>query len=190
VGFRPPGVVPIRLVLYRGCTLSYYAVAATRLDDTWEATEADLDGVGDIDEVLDRLRDINLDADVSLLFVEADDEYLVILRLDKGDDLRVFGSDAPFAEESRLGAVLLSETDTEPMPAPDTDADDDDLDTPVTSELDAAPVGEADLLADMGVQPALLLELCAKDGMLPSDVTAEIAARIGCGDVMEEVHDA
>lgn len=167
--------------------MSYFAVAATRLDDSWEASEVDLDGVEDIDEVLDRLRDIEPDAEVSLLFVEADDEYLVILRLDNGDDLRVFGSDAPFADESRLGAVLLSETDTDTLPG--SDGDDEDSDTPVTSELDANPVGEADLLADLGVPAALLLGLCAKDGMLPTDVTAEISSRIGCGDVMEEVHD-
>ncbi|GAA4911428.1 putative tRNA adenosine deaminase-associated protein [Stackebrandtia albiflava] len=165
--------------------MSYFAAAAVRSDGAWEATEVDLDGVEDLDEVVDRLRDVNPDADISLLFVEADDEYLVVLRLDQGDDLRVFGSDAPFAEESRLGAVLLSETETDaPEPV------DDDDDTPVKSELDAEPVGEADLLADLGVSASMLLTLCAKDGMLPSDVTAEVASRIGCGEVMEEVHDA
>lgn len=167
--------------------MSYFAAAVTRTDDIWEAEPADLDGVEDIDDVLDRLRDINPDADVSLLFVESDDEYLVVIRLDNGDDLRVFGSDAPFAEESRLGAVLLSETDTTTEPEPD--PDDDDLE-PVTSELDAAPVGDSDLLTDLGVSGSMLLGLCAKDGMLPADVTAEIAGALGCGDVLEEVHDA
>lgn len=168
--------------------MSYFAVAATRTGDAWDATELDLDGVEDIDEVLDRLRDTDPDAEVSLLFVEADDEYLVVVRLDNGDDMRVFGSDAPFADESRLGAVLLSETDTDP--AVSTGDDDDDPDTPVTSELDAAPVGDFDLLDDLGVSADLLVALCGKDGMLPSDVTAEIGSRIGCGEALEEVHDA
>ncbi|MFD0557950.1 putative tRNA adenosine deaminase-associated protein [Stackebrandtia endophytica] len=166
--------------------MSYFAVAATRVDGTWEAAEVDLDGVDDLDEVVDRLREVDAGADTSLLFVEADDEYLVIMRLDEGDDLRVFGSDAPFADESRLGAILLSDTDTEPVEA----VDEDDPDMPVKSELDVEPVGDSDLLADLGVTAAYLLTLCAKDGMLPSDVTAEVASRIGCGDVMEEVHDA
>lgn len=166
--------------------MSYFAVAATRVDGTWEAAEVDLDGVDDLDEVVDRLREVDPTAEVSLLFVEADDEYLVIMRLDQGDDLRVFCSDAPFADENRLGAILLSDTDTELVEA----VDEDDPDMPVKSELDAEPVGDSDLLADLGVGASHLLSLCAKDGMLPSDVTAEVASRIGCGEVMEEVHDA
>src|SRR5215475_11557535 len=71
----------------------------------------ELNGVADIEEVADRLRDVEPEADVALLFVEADDAYLVILRLDEGEDLRVFGSDAAFAEESRLGALLLGEAE-------------------------------------------------------------------------------
>ena len=58
---------------------------------------------------MDRLRDVEPDAEMSLLFVEADDQYLVILRLDEGEDLRVFGSDSAFADESRLGALLLGD---------------------------------------------------------------------------------
>lgn len=166
--------------------MSYFAVAATRADDVWEAAEIDLDAVGDLDDVIDVVRDVDPEAQISLLFVEADDEYLVILRLDNGDDARVFGSDAPFAEESRLGAVLLSDIDADVAPVPNGD---DDLETPVMSELDAQPVGEADLLSDLGVPAATLLNLCAKDGMLPSDVTAEVASLIGCGDVVDEVHD-
>lgn len=164
--------------------MSYFAAAATRAGDSWEATEVDLDGVADLDEVIDLLRDVDPGADVSLLFVEADDEYLVVMRLDDGDDLRLFCSDAPFADESKLGAVLLSDTDTTPVEP----LDDDDM--PVKSELDVEPVGDSDLLTDLGVSASVLLSLCAKDGMLPSDVTAEVAGQIGCGDVMEEVHDA
>lgn len=167
--------------------MSYFAVAATRADDVWEAAEIDLDAAGDLDDVIDVVRDVDPNADISLLFVEADDEYLVVLRLDNGDDARVFGSDAPFAEESRLGGVLLSDIDPSvPQSIPNGD---DDLETPVMSELDAQPVGEADLLSDLGVPASTLLNLCAKDGMLPSDVTAEVASLIGCGDVVDEIHD-
>ncbi|MGH8793432.1 MAG: tRNA adenosine deaminase-associated protein [Stackebrandtia sp.] len=169
--------------------MSYFAAAATRVDDVWEAFEVDLDGVGDLDEVIDRMRELGSGASPVVMFVEADDEYLVVLRLDDGDSLRVFGSDAPYASESRLGAVLLSDVDVE-TPGEVVDDDDDDSDTPVSSELDAQPVGEPDLLEDLDVSAALLLELCAKDGMLPSDVIAEVAGQMGCGDVMEEVHDA
>ena len=146
----------------------------------------DLDDADDIDDVVEELRELAPDADLVLLFVEADDEYLAILRFDGGDDLRVFCSDSEFADVNRMGAMLLSETElnSEPQPDPDDDAE------PTTTELDAEPVGDFDLLADLGISAATLKAVCAKDGMLPSDITAEIAARIGCGDVLEEVHDA
>ena len=80
--------------------MSTFAAAVTRVKNRWTASELDLSGVADIEEVVDRLRDAEPDADVSLLFVEADDQYLVILRLDEGEDLRVFGSDSAFADES------------------------------------------------------------------------------------------
>jgi hypothetical protein len=31
------------------------------------------------------------------------------------------------------------------------------------------------------------LELCAREGMLPSDMVAEVCQAIGCGDEMEEL---
>ena len=42
---------------------------------------------------------------------------------------------------------------------------------------DADPVGDADLLADLGVPATRLLTLCAHEGMLPSDITAELCTR-------------
>ncbi len=157
-----------------------------RVDDAWEASSVDLDDANDIDDVLEELRELGPDADVVLLFVEADDEYLAVLRFDGGDDLRVFCSDAEFADVNRMGAMLLSETELNAEPEPDLDDDAE----PTTTELDAQPVGEFALLTDLGVSAATLKAVCAKDGMLPSDITAEIATRIGCGDVLEEVHDA
>jgi len=79
--------------------VSYFAAAVVRGSDGWAAAEIELNGAADVDEIADRLRDVDPDADVSLLFVESDDVYLVILRVDKSDDLRVFGSDSAFAED-------------------------------------------------------------------------------------------
>jgi putative tRNA adenosine deaminase-associated protein len=166
--------------------VSYFAAAAVRTQDGWAASEVDLAGVADVEEVADRLRDVDPDADVSLLFVESDDAYLVILRLDEGEDLRVFGSDSAFAEESRIGSVLLGEVETPALELDDL-ADGDD-DKPV--DPDADPVGDADLLSDLGVSSQRLLALCGMEGMLPSDVTAEICQKIGCGDEMEELREA
>ena len=61
--------------------MSYFAAAAVRGSTGWSAKEVDLVGVADIEEVADRLRDVDADAPVALLFVESDDAYLAILRV-------------------------------------------------------------------------------------------------------------
>jgi putative tRNA adenosine deaminase-associated protein len=177
--------------------VSYFAAAATRGLKGWMATELDLAGTADIEEVADRLREAEPDAEVSLLFVESDDAYLVILRLDEGEDLRVFGSDSVFAEESRLGALLLGdieepalEIDSVVEEATAEPAADDDAAPANAASPDVDPVGDPDLLADLGVTAHRLLELCAHEGLLPSDITAEVCQAIGCGDEMEELREA
>jgi putative tRNA adenosine deaminase-associated protein len=183
--------------------VSTFAAAVARGKNGWTASELDLTGLADIEEVVDRLRDVEPDAELSLLFVEADDQYLVILRLDDGEDLRIFGSDSVFADESRIGALLLGDIeapalelddivepasldlDTEPDAEPEEDQDE-----PPAADPDADPVGDADLLLDLGVSSHRLLALCGLEGMLPADVTAEICQRLGCGDELEELRDA
>ncbi|MEH0938201.1 tRNA adenosine deaminase-associated protein [Micromonospora psammae] len=174
--------------------MSYFAAAVVRDEGGWSAAEVNLRGATDIDDVADRLRDVEPDADLSLLFVEADDAYLVILRLDEGEDLRVFGSDSAYAEESRLGALLIGDLKTsvtgleevdEPRPAA---GGDEETDQPAV-DPEADPVGDADLLADLGIPAQKLLALCGHEGMLPADVTAEICAVLGCGDEVEELRE-
>ncbi|NJC72815.1 tRNA adenosine deaminase-associated protein [Planosporangium thailandense] len=176
--------------------MSYFAAAAVRGSDGWTVTETDLSGVADIEEVADLMREVDPEAQVSLLFVESDETYLVILRLDDGEDLRVFGSDKVFAEESRLGALLLGDVEE---PAIDLesvavgagaqrgDSAGDEGTRPVQTDFE--PVGDPELLADLGVSGHRLLELCGRDGTLPSDVTAEVCQLIGCGDDMEELRE-
>lgn len=177
-----------------GGIVSTFAAAVARGKNGWTASELDLTGITDVDEVVDRLRDAEPDAEVSLLFVEADDQYLVILRLDEEDDVRVFGSDSAFAQESRLGSLLLGDIETpvleiDDLAVPPTGGDDEDDSRPA-ADPDADPVGEAELLADLGVSGRRLLALCGLEGMLPADVTAEICQRMGCGDEMEELREA
>ncbi|MEU5946452.1 tRNA adenosine deaminase-associated protein [Micromonospora sp. NPDC047465] len=174
--------------------MSYFAAAVVRDGGGWTAAEVNLRGVTDVDDVADRLRDVDQDADLSLLFVEADDAYLVILRLDEGEDLRVFGSDSAYAEESRLGALLVGDLKTsvtgmddtdEPRPAPS--GDEESQQPAVDPEAD--PVGDADLLADLGIPAQKLLNLCAQEGMMPADVTAEVCLMLGCADEVEELRE-
>ena len=171
--------------------MSYFAAAAVRGEKGWSAAEVDLTGVADIEEVADRLRDVDPDATVSLLFVESDDAYLVVLRLDEGEDLRVFGSDSAFAEESRLGALLLGDVETAVPDLDEVVAEATTEDTaPAPVDPDVEPIGDADLLADLGVPSARLLGLCAQEGMLPADVTAEVSAAIGAGDAVDQLRES
>jgi putative tRNA adenosine deaminase-associated protein len=175
-----------------GETLSTFAAAVARGKNGWTASELDLSGLADIDEVVDALRDTEPDAELTLLFVESDDLYLAILRLDEGEDLRVFASDSAFADESRIGAMLLAEVEA---PALEIDeltagsADDEDGDRPA-ADPDADPVGDAEVLNDLGISSHRLLTLCGLEGMLPADVTAEICQKLGCGDEVEELREA
>ncbi|WP_346537679.1 tRNA adenosine deaminase-associated protein [Micromonospora sp. DPT] len=174
--------------------MSYFAAAVVRAEGEWSAAEVNLRGASDIDDVADRLRDVEPDADLSLLFVEADDAYLVILRLDEGEDLRIFGSDSAYAEESRLGALLVGDLKTsvtgleeseEPRPSA---AGDEESEQPAV-DPEADPVGDADILADLGISAQKLLRLCAQEGMLPADVTAEVCQVLGCADEVEELRE-
>ena len=65
----------------------------------------------------------------------------------------------------------------------------DDDDRPAADPT-ADPVGDADLLADLGVSAHKLLALCATDGLMPADVTAEVCQAIGCGDEVEELRES
>lgn len=177
--------------------MSNFAAAVVRgASNKWSSAEVDLSGVADIDEAADRLRDVDNDAEVSVLFVESDDTYLAILRLDEGEDLRVFGSDSAFAAESRLGALLLGDIEEPALEIEDvaieaeaSEPDDGEDEVPVPATPDADPVGDADLLADLGVPGHHLLDLCASEGMLPADITAELAQAMGCADEIEELRE-
>ena len=163
--------------------MSYVAVALARTTDGWTAREVDLDHAEDVDEVADILRDVDPDADVTLLVVEEDDEYLAIARVDAGnDEPRVFVSDASAADSHRIAELF---TDAAEASARREQSDfEDDLadDAPVR---ESEPVGDGDLLADLGTRQRDLLALCAHEGMLPADVLSEVCDRAGCLDELE-----
>lgn len=172
-------------------TVSYFAAALARVSEGWTAAELDLDGADNVEAVGDLLRDVQPDAELSLLFVEADDEFLVVLRLDEGEDLRVFCSDAAFSDASKIGEVLLAELEDSEVPV-DLDTDDDAESSDDEEEEESAepvghPVGDADLLTDLGISARDLLALCSHAGMLPADVMTEICRKVGCADELQDL---
>jgi putative tRNA adenosine deaminase-associated protein len=161
--------------------VSYFAAALARTPAGWTAEELDLDGVSDVDEVADRVRDVDGDAETALLFVEEDDEYVAILRVD-ADDLRVFVSDALAAVTYPVAGIFAGAVEDEPPPAGDDDED--------TAAPESEPVGDADLLADLGTPRGDLIALVTHERTLPSDVISEVCERAGCLDELETLRGA
>lgn len=161
--------------------MSYFAAALARTPAGWTAEELDLDGLTDVDAVADRVRDVGGEAETALLFVEEDDEYVAILRVD-ADDLRVFVSDSQAAESYPVAGIFAGAVEEEPAPS---DLDDEEEDPP-----DSEPVGDADLLADLGTPRRDLIALVTHERTLPSDVISEVCERAGCLDELETLRGA
>jgi putative tRNA adenosine deaminase-associated protein len=160
--------------------VTYIASALQRADDGWTGTDLDLSEVDDLDGLADALR-----ADgTALCLLEEDDEYVGIVRVDGDEDPRVFVSDRRVLEASGLAARLLAatlEAEAEPV------EDDEDDEEEEGGRPEVEPAGDDALLADLGVSADRLLELCAEEGMLPSDVIFAVGEAIGAADVLERV---
>jgi putative tRNA adenosine deaminase-associated protein len=163
--------------------VSYFAAALARTPAGWTAEELDLDGVSDVDEVADRVRDVDGEAETALLFVEEDDEYVAILRVDAGaDEPRVFVSDGLAAESYPVAGIFTGAVEEE-LPVPD--LEDEDAPPP-----ESEPVGDADLLADLGTPRRDLIALVTHERTLPADVISEVCERAGCLDELETLRGA
>ena len=158
--------------------MSYFAAALVRNGTGWTARDLDLGEVEDLEELAEALRD--LDGSLALLLLEQDDEWLGVVRVEGDDDPRVFLSDRRAVEASDVAALIWEEEAEEPV-----DLDEDEGTRPV-----AEPVGDPDLLADLGTPQDVLLELCAHEGMLPADVLSAVGERAGFLDVLDELREA
>ncbi len=154
--------------------MSQTAIAIARKGGSWSAQELDPAAAEDLDALADLLRDLS--EEVVLGFVEEDDEYLGIIRVDGDSDPRVFLSDRRVLTSTELAARLFA--DALPAAAP---AEDDD-EAPTRMSM---PAGDSDLLADLGTPADVLIELIGEEGMLPADVIAALGERAGVGDALD-----
>jgi putative tRNA adenosine deaminase-associated protein len=145
----------------------------------WRAHAIDIDDAADLDTLADMIRDVGDTPAVA--FVEEDDEYLAVVRVDDVGDPRVFLSDQRALAASPLAERLFG--DALPPPAHAGDADEDSG----GGLPDASPVGDPGLLADLGTGPDDLIKIITERGVLPSDAVAAFAERAGCGDLLDEV---
>jgi putative tRNA adenosine deaminase-associated protein len=172
--------------------MTYATAALARVDSAWFGDEVDLSEVEDLDGVVELLREVVGDeADIALLFVEEDDEWFAVLRVDADGEPRVFVSDARVIASSDI-AALFAEAAIEAAvddvdEADDDDDDDEEDDDDEGTRADGDPTGDPALLADLGTSAARLLELCDAEGKLPADVISELCEAAGCLDVLDKL---
>jgi putative tRNA adenosine deaminase-associated protein len=168
--------------------VTYATAALARVGSDWFGDEVELDEVEDLDGVVELLREVvGDDATTSLLFVEEDDEWFAILRVDSDDEPRVFVSDARVVASSEIAALFaeaaIEATVDDDEDDDDTEGDDDDEGT----RADGDPTGDLALLSDLGTTASQLLALCAAEGELPADAISALCEAAGCLDVLEKL---
>lgn len=170
--------------------MTYFAAAVARTGDGWVGQELDLGDAEDLDGLTDLLRQVGDDSDgPRLLFVEQDDEWFGIVRVDGDADPRVFLSDGRAVEQSDIAAMLYEEAADEALDDEDDEPASDDDDEEAIRPA-GEPVGDSELLADLGTPGAQLLELNAEEGMLPADVISAVCEKAGCLDQIDALREA
>lgn len=176
----------------------YFAALLARTEDGWEASDTELDDVETLSDLTDLARDASPDEDTVLVFIEQEDAWFGVVRVDGEDDPRIYVSDGAAAARSAYGEILL--TDELLGREPGTEDDGDDLDAldldgtedgepgqGVDPDLDAddvvpsGPLGDVEILADLGVDEKDLLALDSGDAL------SEIADALGASEVLETV---
>ena len=170
--------------------MSYFAAALARRGGDWVGTELDLADVEDLDGVVDVLRvGVGDETDVAMLLFEENDEWFGIVRIDDDADPRVFVSDGRVVETSTIGAILgeaaAVQDDEDDADEPSDEAGDDEEEEDVRAAGD--PIGDADVLADLGVPADRLLKLSAEEGQLPADILSAVCESAGCLEALEQL---
>jgi putative tRNA adenosine deaminase-associated protein len=165
--------------------VAYFAALLARTDDGWESTDIELDQVDDLEGLADLMRDAAVDEEPVLLFLEQEDLWFAIVRVDGDDDPRVFVSDRTAVAHSAYAEMLLSAEEElfEDLEAPEPDDETDEEAPPPAT----GPAGDADVLSDLGTPENELLALCSREGVLPTDALTMLAERAGAVDALESV---
>ncbi|MFI5758173.1 hypothetical protein [Streptomyces sp. NPDC051569] len=180
----------------------YFAALLARTEDGWEASDTELDDVETLSDLTDLAREASVDEDTVLLFIEQEDAWFGILRVEGEEDPRIYVSDAAAAARSSYGEILIDELtggddddpaddldtldldgteDGEPDEIDEEDQEDDDGIPATGGEIaPAGPVGDREILADLGLSQGDLLAL-------DTDAMAEIAEALGAAEVLESV---
>ncbi|WP_427921165.1 hypothetical protein [Streptomyces sp. cg40] len=175
----------------------YFAALLARTEDGWEASDTELDDVESLSDLAELAREASPEDDTVLVLIEQEDAWFGVVRIDGEDDPRIYVSDAAAAARSSYGEILL----TDELLGRDPDADDvvdlDSLDLDGTEDGDSeedddedgtsaeavphSPVGDSQILDDLGVGEKELRQLDADDAL------SAIAEALGASEVLETV---
>ncbi|MFE1954839.1 MULTISPECIES: tRNA adenosine deaminase-associated protein [Streptomyces] len=181
----------------------YFAALLARTEDGWEASDTELDDVETLSDLSDLAREAAAEAgaedDTVLVFIEQEDAWFGVVRVDGEEDPRIYISDAAAAARSSYGEILL----TDELLGKDPDAVEDeldalDLDGTEDGEPEASADGDEDEVGDAEIvppgplgDPALLADLGVPEkdllGFGAGDALNEIAEVLGAAEVLETV---
>ncbi|WP_411081795.1 hypothetical protein [Streptomyces sp. cmx-18-6] len=87
----------------------YFAALLARTEDGWEASDTELDDVETLSDLTDLAQAVSVDEDTVLVYIEQEDAWFGILRVDGEEDPRIYVSDASAAARSSYGEILLTD---------------------------------------------------------------------------------
>ncbi|MFE4605519.1 hypothetical protein ACFRKE_32170 [Kitasatospora indigofera] len=184
--------------------MAYFAAVLARTEDGWDVSETELDAVESLADLADLAREAAQEDDSVLVFIEQEDAWFAIVRVDGEEDPRIFVSDGAAAARSSYGSVLtdelveqagesefddldnlVAELDDEDS-ASEEEEDEDDGPAVGPGGVPVGPLGDAEILAEFGLAAKDLVDLSG-EGAVPGDALAEIADALGCGEILEAV---
>lgn len=87
----------------------YFAALLARTEDGWEASDTELDDVETLSDLTDLAREASVDEDTVLVYIEQEDAWFGVVRVDGEEDPRIYVSDASSAARSSYGEILLTD---------------------------------------------------------------------------------
>lgn len=150
--------------------MSYFTAVLAREGDKWFARAVDVEALEDLTELTDAVRVLETDDETVLVFIEREDAWWSVIRVDGDDDPHVFLSDVVASAASPYASLL-------------------EVDPAVSEDEDIAPGacgGDRDVLADLGTSPEDLLQMC-EDELLPMDALAAVAEAGGFAEVLDSL---
>jgi putative tRNA adenosine deaminase-associated protein len=177
----------------------YFAALLARTEDGWKARDTELDDVETLTDLAELAREVMTDEETVLAWIEQEDSWFGVIRMDGEDDPRIYVSDAASASRSSYGAMLTDELvgrdldELDDLDALDLDGTEDGEDEEAEEDngaldaepIPAGPLGEADLLADLGISEKQLLSLSSDSE--PGEALSVIAEALGCDTDLEAV---